>query len=298
MFGNNRISDLTGGASMLQVSGTLWKKGQRLGWVKRYMSMTTKQFTYYAKEGDSFPLFFMDTHDVNTVKEIEKHAGRRFDVIANGQMLKLMAPNEQEAEMWIKSIRAIIDTVKHSKFAVTKMQHMGNRRKLQIPLWKKNFWKENVAGQEHQGYVKEAKFGQQKLSTSSGPAAGLYRMALKKPRLMKKLLTKYCDDVQLLELMINVLLNFEDKSARDSKTRKRERRGSEGAIKPHEPVSFNLASSKSPQNSRRKHRRSRTGVSYRLNDVKSSVKTSPRYSHLTRSNSGMMTCPNEHKSEN
>jgi len=177
-----------------------------MGWVKRYMSITTQQFTYYSKGGDSFPLGFMDTHDILMVKRIEKNGDRRFDVIANGQVLKLMAPDAKEADVWVRSIKAIVDAVKHTKIAVSKTQKVGNRRAV-IPKWKKEFWKEDTEIEDYEG---EKRIVFSRICHQSGAITSLYKSALKYPRLFKKLLTKYTDDVKMLQLIISVLLKEEN----------------------------------------------------------------------------------------
>lgn len=213
----NRVSDISGGPSFLHVAGTLWKKGARVGWVKRYMSINTQQFTYYNKSSDSFPLGFIDTHDILVVKELDKNNGRRFDVIANSQVIKLMAPDAKEAETWVKTIRAITDSVQHKKFAKQNLRRIG-QRKLATPQWKKKFWDESKDGgakdlalpelrQKHR--QEPAHTAGTELRDSKTASQGLFDVALGKPRLLKKLLTEYNNDIKILQLVIKVLLTEE-----------------------------------------------------------------------------------------
>jgi len=290
----NRVSDLTGGPGFLHIAGTLWKKGQRMGYVKRYMSITTQQFTYYSKGGDSFPLGFMDTHDILLVKEVENKAGRRFDVVANGQVLKLMAPSKEEAEMWVKTIRAIVDAVKHSKFATSKLKR-SDRRNMIIPQWKKNFWDEH----ESKELTKKMLFRDaHKLSTSFGGISTLFKTSLERPRLLKKLLTWYDDDVKLLKLMIEILLKNENLQRPIEDVLKAHRiEGDEDLrsdTKSHQTTQANMDKSRliggkrNPRSKIKKkaHRRSRSGEKWTVPRFQKHIESS---SELVRSSKELVT---------
>ncbi len=119
-----------------------------------------------------------------------------------------MAPNAEEADTWVKTIRAITDAVQHNKFAKKTTTQTGRRNKLPTPAWKKKFWDEKEIGL---GAISEPTTEKKhvKKKLSAGATDGLFKAALGKPKLMKKLLTLYDNDVKILKLLIKVLLTKE-----------------------------------------------------------------------------------------
>eukprot|EP00469_Lotharella_globosa_P007014 CAMPEP_0167784174 /NCGR_PEP_ID=MMETSP0111_2-20121227/7488_1 /TAXON_ID=91324 /ORGANISM="Lotharella globosa, Strain CCCM811" /LENGTH=1561 /DNA_ID=CAMNT_0007675211 /DNA_START=235 /DNA_END=4920 /DNA_ORIENTATION=+ len=267
------------------------------------MSVTIHQFTYYTRGGDSFPLGFMDTHDILMVKEVEKN-DRRFDLIANGQVLKLMAPDASEAEVWIKTIKAIKDAVKYSKHAIQKLGATVNRRKVATPKWKKGFWQKEVKTEWEIDDLELSGRLSNKLSKIEGAAGSLFQYASEKKlwRLMKKLLVKYDDDIKLIKLIVRVLLNEEKPQQRPPSSLEGDEKSGHGSRRPSQrdsklPSRDSMGATTvtnyevnhffgSRARSNSAHRRSNTGVKWKSELAKTTTAAINRT--LARSNSSLL----------
>jgi len=190
-------SDLIGGPERLEIQGTLWKKGQRLGWSKRYMRVDNDTFTYYSKAADSFPLGYFSLGNVIDIIEDPK-SKRSFDIICREQTFKLLAHSKDECEIWVDTIDAIME---HRRRKTLKSPTFS-RRKIEVPKWKKCFWQSSLDDK-----ASAENFMERRDSLLAEGMSDLYREALGMPRLMKKLITTYNDDAKALKLLISVIIS-------------------------------------------------------------------------------------------
>eukprot|EP00466_Bigelowiella_natans_P004705 jgi/Bigna1/134926/aug1.27_g9634 len=191
-------SEINRGPEEMQISGVLWKKAHRMGYMKRYMSVNRQNFVYFNKEGDSFPLGFIQVTGIIDIRDGSNE--KRFEIISNGQSLKLQASTKKIADTWKAILRAI---VKENDSRVQEMKFEGRRTGAVSPRWKKEFWK---VDNRLQRIAIERNAGTTLLSQA---ALSLFKTALQKPRLMKKLLSDFNEDLKLLKVLVCVMLEKE-----------------------------------------------------------------------------------------
>eukprot|EP00468_Gymnochlora_sp_CCMP2014_P012343 CAMPEP_0167752972 /NCGR_PEP_ID=MMETSP0110_2-20121227/7443_1 /TAXON_ID=629695 /ORGANISM="Gymnochlora sp., Strain CCMP2014" /LENGTH=1411 /DNA_ID=CAMNT_0007638663 /DNA_START=46 /DNA_END=4281 /DNA_ORIENTATION=+ len=189
--------DTVGGSTMLEIKGWLWKKNQRLGWVKRYVVLNTQWLAYYEKPEHEFPLGFLNSQDILLVQPSQKNATRRFDVVTDAHVYQLLAATPKILKKWMDTMEKII---LHSKNVKTEVKK--NVRSRGTPKFIKEFWHATPGEQESKNLMK-LHFSHSLCALSEK----CFKAVKSNKKLFQKLLLHCSDDRRLLSLLLDILLS-------------------------------------------------------------------------------------------
>jgi len=192
---HNRLSDLSTSTSLK--SGFLMKKNANfVGWEKRYFVVGTNSLTWYKNPGEHFPLGFISVADILSVNLFQKKGGRRFDIITDDRVLKLMDADAGGALHWSKVVGDLISNVQRNK-ARTKAR--GEREK--EPSWLRTFWHVEKDSKMVDVNKNEDEFDEELIFGDP-----LYKVGLGNKKLLEKLLLYFNDNETILRLFLHLLI--------------------------------------------------------------------------------------------
>lgn len=97
------LEDTAAAAKPLR-SGALGKK-RNIGWQQRHFVLDSMMLSYYAAAGDAFPSGFVSLKEIVGVRLVpEKDKGRRFEVELHSRILVLLAASAEDAAGWVAAV--------------------------------------------------------------------------------------------------------------------------------------------------------------------------------------------------
>mmetsp|Transcript_124 Transcript_124/g.299 ORF Transcript_124/g.299 Transcript_124/m.299 type:complete len:1410 (-) Transcript_124:1668-5897(-) len=203
-------ANVTGGASLLQISGWLWKKNQNFGWVKRYVSLNYQWLTYYEKPAHEFPLGFLNAQDILLVQPGSKNSSRRFDLVTNAHVYQFLAPDQPSFMNWLRTVMQVVEhanRLKHSWSIAKKNRVRGT------PKWLKKFWSLDRQETNTQELKDASVFSFPTSMECKTVRESLFKEMISEKALMQKLITYCPDEFRVLSLLLEALLaNTENSS--------------------------------------------------------------------------------------
>eukprot|EP00466_Bigelowiella_natans_P009481 jgi/Bigna1/79189/fgenesh1_pg.60_\ len=186
------------GISTTLKAGFLMKKNANfVGWEKRYFVIGSNSLTWYKNPGENFPLGFVSVADILSVNLLPKKAGRRFDIITDDRVLKLMDTTPEGALQWSKMIGELISHVRRGGD-----RKRASKDRTQAPTWLKTFWHQE--GKQNQpNHLGESTVTDEENVFGSE----LYKLGLGNQGLLKKLLTHFTNNETILRLFIHLLIS-------------------------------------------------------------------------------------------